>query len=77
MQVAVGVYAFVVVKNSDKQIDITKDYQKLFDSYNETGNKEIIDLVQSSVSTFTFYYYFAKFREFFEVGRLVRKSFWF
>ncbi|KAK9298687.1 hypothetical protein QLX08_008055 [Tetragonisca angustula] len=49
VQVAVGVYAFVVVKNSDKQIDITKDYQKLFDSYNETGNKEIIDLVQSSL----------------------------
>lgn len=74
MQIAVGVYAFVVVKNQDNQIDITEDYQKLFNSYNE--NKEIIDFVQSSVSTFT-YYYFVKFREFFDIGRSTRKSFWF
>ena len=60
MQIAVGVYAFVVVKNSDKQIDIATDYQKVFDNYNE--NKEMIDLVQSSVSTFTIIYYFVKFR---------------
>ncbi|XP_043523302.1 CD63 antigen-like isoform X2 [Frieseomelitta varia] len=47
VQIAVGVYAFVVVKNNDKQIDITRDYQKLFDSYND--NKEVIDFVQSSL----------------------------
>lgn len=47
VQIAIGVYAFVVVKNNDNQVDITKDYQKVFDNYDE--NKEFIDIVQSSL----------------------------
>ncbi|CAD1474849.1 unnamed protein product, partial [Heterotrigona itama] len=47
VQIAVGVYAFVVVKNDNNQIDIRNDYQKLFNNYSE--NKEIIDIVQSSL----------------------------
>ncbi|KAK1128906.1 hypothetical protein K0M31_020042 [Melipona bicolor] len=47
VQIAIGVYAFVVVKNNDNQVDITRDYQKVFDNYNE--NKNFIDFVQSNL----------------------------
>ncbi|KOX69968.1 CD63 antigen, partial [Melipona quadrifasciata] len=47
VQIAIGVYAFVVVKNNDNQVDITTDYQKVFDKYNE--NKNFIDFVQSNL----------------------------
>ena len=54
MQVAVAVYVFVVVKNNDDKINITESYDKLFNNYSvDKDSREVVDLVQSSVSNFT------------------------
>lgn len=54
LQVAVAVYVFVVVKNNDNKIDITENYEKVFKNYGvDKDSKEMVDLVQSSVSNFT------------------------
>ncbi|XP_017756124.1 PREDICTED: CD63 antigen-like isoform X2 [Eufriesea mexicana] len=48
LQIAVAAYAFIVVKNSDENIDL--NYRKIFDTYflNEK-NRELIDLIQNSL----------------------------
>ncbi|XP_076753924.1 tetraspanin 6 isoform X1 [Xylocopa sonorina] len=50
VQVAVAVYAFVVVKNIEKQGNITENYRTLFPSYYaKPENREVVDLVQSTL----------------------------
>ncbi|CAL7951851.1 unnamed protein product [Xylocopa violacea] len=50
VQVAVAVYAFVVVKNTEKQINIAENYRTLFNDYDTNPeNKEIVNLVQSTL----------------------------
>lgn len=51
---AVAVYVFVVVKNSDDKVDITENYEKIFKNYGaDEESTKVVDLVQSSVSNFT------------------------
>lgn len=51
---AVAVYVFVVVKNSDDKIDISENYEKIFKNYGtDKESTRVIDIVQSSVSNFT------------------------
>lgn len=51
LQVAIAVYAFVVIKNNDDHIDIREGYTKLFESYYiNQSNKQVVDTVQAGVS---------------------------
>lgn len=51
IQVAVGVYAFVVVKDSGEHVDITESYRKIFQSYyTNKENQEVVDIVQSGLT---------------------------
>ncbi|XP_017791370.1 PREDICTED: CD63 antigen-like isoform X2 [Habropoda laboriosa] len=50
IQVAVAVYAFMVVKNSENHGAIVESYKKMFDTYSTSQeNREIIDVVQASL----------------------------
>ncbi|XP_024224694.1 CD63 antigen [Bombus impatiens] len=50
VQVAVAVYVFVVVKNSDDKIDISENYEKIFKNYGtDKESTRVIDIVQSSL----------------------------
>lgn len=54
VQVAVAVYAFVVIKQVDPDT-VRKGYNELFQTYpTEIQNREIVDVIQSSVSTWWF-----------------------
>lgn len=52
IQVAVAVYAFLVLKNSDANAnDVRKQYTEIFDSYwqPQAGPREIVDIIQGSL----------------------------
>ncbi|XP_066584832.1 CD63 antigen-like isoform X2 [Prorops nasuta] len=50
VQVAIAVYAFVVLKNSDEEIDVSKAYKELFDKYwVEENSRSVIDAVQEGL----------------------------
>lgn len=48
IQVAVAIYAFVVLKNAD-EINFNKEYTKVFSHYKEDSQKEFVDLIQQEV----------------------------
>lgn len=62
VQIAVAVYAFIVVKNDDNFRNISEKYQEIFNGYFlNSESKDFIDFIQKNVSTVIYYYFITSF----------------